>query len=448
MPLPSSLTRQSSMANPYRILALGMFVAFGAAIGGEFFSAAAPAEVPPPPPTLLAAAHANPAEVAFTDTLRRGETITQLLARAELADTDARSLLDELRQHHDPRRLKPGSVLSYRKGFSSGELRALEMRLDADRTLNARREGTAWDVRVEEVPVRTDTVVLSGVVESSLYRALASAEGDNDVPTGERERVVDLLADRIFAWQIDFSRDLRAGDEFRVLYERQVRPDGTARTSRVLAVQMEINGRTHEAYHFHSPDGTEDYYMRDGGSLKRAFLRAPLEFRRISSAFSKSRFHPILGKNRPHNGVDYAAAAGTPVRAVGDGVIGRAGWGGGYGNVVEIRHQRGYTSRYAHLRGFANGIRPGVRVRQGDLIGYVGATGLATGPHLHYEFHANGRPVDPNSIKYLTGEPIPSRHRGPFTRTLGLQLSFLDEWVDSLRLAQPGAGLASTAAIE
>jgi murein DD-endopeptidase MepM/ murein hydrolase activator NlpD len=214
-----------------------------------------------------------------------------------------------------------------------------------------------------------------------------------------------------------------------------VRPDNTARNSRVLAVQLEARGRTHEAYLFRAPDGTEDYYARDGSSLKRAFLRAPLEFRRISSAFSRSRFHPVLGIARPHNGIDYAAATGTPVRAVGDGVIGKAGWGGGYGNVVEIRHQQGYMSRYAHLNGFARGIRPGVRVRQGDLIGYVGSTGMSTGPHLHYEFHVNGRPVDPNSIRSLTGEPVPSRHRGLFQNKVGLQLSYLDRWVDSLRLA-------------
>jgi murein DD-endopeptidase MepM/ murein hydrolase activator NlpD len=230
------------------------------------------------------------------------------------------------------------------------------------------------------------------------------------------------------------------------VYERLVRPDGTARASKVLAVQMEINGRSHEAYLFRAPDGSEVYYGRDGSSLKRAFLRAPLEFRRISSAFSKSRFHPVLGVSRPHNGVDYAAASGTPVRAVGDGIIGRAGWGGGYGNVVDIRHSRGYTSRYAHLRGFAPGIRAGARVRQGDIIGYVGATGLATGPHLHYEFHSNGRPVDPNSIRYLTGEPLSPRNRALFDRSVGLQLGFLDRWLDSLQLADRETGqLAGTA---
>jgi murein DD-endopeptidase MepM/ murein hydrolase activator NlpD len=225
--------------------------------------------------------------------------------------------------------------------------------------------------------------------------------------------VVDQLADRIFAWKIDFSRDLRPGDAFHVLYERLVRPDGSARSGKVLAVQMDLGGRRHDAYLF-PVGGSEDYFDGEGESLRRAFLRAPLEFRRISSAYSTGRFHPILQRVRPHNGIDYAAAAGTPIRAVGDGLVTRAGWGGGYGNVVEIRHQRGYSSRYAHLRGFATGIRPGSRVRQGDLIGYVGSTGLSTGPHLHYEFHVNGRPVNPTSVRYLTGEPVPGGERSRF----------------------------------
>jgi len=435
------------MINPYRFFALGMFLAFGAAVGGHFLIPVEKLEEVAAPPVLLTPAYANPAEIAAADTLRRGETIAELLARAELADVEAQTILDEIRQHRDFRNVSAGSVLSYRKSFATGDVRALEIKLDADNVLVARRDGPELMVAVEEVPVRTDTVVLTGKVESTLYSAISQGNGAG-VPVSERQRVVDLLADRIFPWQVDFSRDLRKGDEVRVLYERVVRPDGSARQSRVLAVQLEARGRTHEAYLFQTPDGREDYYGRDGGSLKRAFLRAPLEFRRISSAFSKSRFHPVLGVARPHNGIDYAAAPGTPVRAVGDGVITRAGWGGGYGNVVDIRHAQGYSSRYAHLRGFAPGIRNGTRVRQGDLIGYVGATGLATGPHLHFEFHANGRPVDPNSIRHLTGEPVPSRHRGLFDNKIGLQLSYLDRWMDSLRLAESRPASPSPVAVE
>jgi murein DD-endopeptidase MepM/ murein hydrolase activator NlpD len=276
--------------------------------------------------------------------------------------------------------------------------------------------------------------VITGAVQSSLYAAMLRDDGSG-IPADERRAIVDLLADRIFAWQVDFSRDLRSGDEYRLLYERTVRPDGTARNSRILGVQFSIGGRDREAYFFRLPDGTESYYDRDGESLRRAFLRAPLEFRRISSAFSTGRFHPVLRTTRPHNGVDYAAAPGTPVRAVGDGVISRAAWGGGYGNVVDIRHQRGYMTRYAHLQGFARGIRAGSRVQQGDIIGYVGSTGLATGPHLHFEFHENGRPVDPTTVRHITGEPVPRQHRDAFRANVRAQLALMDRLASPIHLA-------------
>jgi murein DD-endopeptidase MepM/ murein hydrolase activator NlpD len=428
------------MPTSFRLLTLGVSVLFAVAIAGFVLdpvaalrgTAAAPAALEPL--ALLPAQQAYPAEIAFSDTLQRGETLSQLLQRSALDEADAKALLAELSALGDPRRLLPGSVVSYRKSFASGDVRGMELKLNADQTLNVRREGEAWKGALEEVPVFTDTAVLAGEVTSSLYRALLDGDGAG-VPAAEREQVADILADRIFAWQIDFSRDLRAGDTFRVLYERQVRPDGTARSGRVLGVQFALSGRSHEAYLYRSPDGREDYYAADGGSLRRAFLRAPLEFRRISSAFSKGRFHPILKTTRAHNGIDYAAASGTPVRATGDGVVVRAGNAGGYGNLIEIRHQRGYSSRYAHLRGFAKGVRAGAHVRQGDIIGYVGMTGLATGPHLHYEFHANGRPVDPNSIKYITGEPLPARQKDAFLAMVRQQIATMDRADEAVRLA-------------
>ncbi|MBW3627654.1 MAG: peptidoglycan DD-metalloendopeptidase family protein [Gemmatimonadetes bacterium] len=425
------------MRTTQRILSLGVFAAFGVAIAGSFVEL----QVSPdavPLPALLPAAHANPAEVGFQDTLRSGETISELLSRAELASSEADALLAELNEFQDPRRLRPGSVISYRKSFETGDVRGMELRIDADRTLNMHRAGSDWAGAIEEVPVKTDSAVLTGTVRSSLYAALIAGDGDG-VPASEREGIADLLADRIFAWQVDFSRDLRPGDEFRILYERTVRPDGTARAGRVLGVQFNLNGRDHEAYLYRSADGSEDYYGRDGESLRRAFLRAPLEFRRISSAFARSRFHPVLKKNRPHLGIDYAASAGTPVRAVGDGVVRRANFSDSYGNVVEIGHSRGYASRYAHLRAFASGIRPGTRIRQGDLIGYVGSTGMSTAPHLHYEFHASGKAVDPNTIKSITGEPVPSRYRGDFRARIASQLRALDRASSPVLLADAGS---------
>jgi murein DD-endopeptidase MepM/ murein hydrolase activator NlpD len=423
------------MPKSYRLMALFLLFGFSASVVSFARTVpAAPGSSASPPPGLLPAAIANPVDVAFEDTLQAGETLSQLLLRVELAEAEAHALLSQLEQHQDPRRMRPGSVIALRRSLQDGAIRKMELRLDADRTLAVLRRGDDWTSAVEEVPVHSDTVVLTGVIESSLYRALLGAE-DLNIPADERERLVDLLADRIFAWQIDFSRDLRTGDQFRILYERLVRPDGTARTGRVLGAQFNVNRRDFEAYAYAPGDASESYYDRQGESLRRAFLRAPLQYRRISSAFSRARFHPILQVNRAHNGIDYAAAAGTPVYAVGDGVIRRAGNGGSYGNVVDIDHGRGHMTRYAHLRGFASGMRAGARVRQGDVIGYVGATGLATAPHLHYEFHMNGRPVDPNSIAQVAGDPVPGTYRGQFLALVQSYLATLDEATAPVLLA-------------
>jgi murein DD-endopeptidase MepM/ murein hydrolase activator NlpD len=379
--------------------------------------------------SLLPAVFANPIDVGYVDTLRAGETLSELLTRADLEQEEARALLAELANHQDPRRMRPGSVFAFRRSIDDGELRRMQFHIDPDRTLDFHRDGDGegWTGEIDEVPVEADTVVLTGVVQSSLYGALIDGEGE-DIPTSERERIVDLLADRIFAWEIDFSRDLRTGDRFRILYERHVRPDGTARDGRVLGVQFSVNDAPYEAYVFTAADGTEDYFDGEGESLRRAFLRAPLQYRRISSAFSRGRFHPILKVSRPHNGIDYAANSGTPVYAVGDGVIRRASGGGDYGNVVEIRHTRGYSTRYAHLRGFAQGIRSGVRVKQGEVIGYVGQTGLATGPHLHYEFHSNGRAVDPGSVPNLSGDPVPGQYLKQFAQVVEAHIASMDRF--------------------
>lgn len=413
------------MSRANRIVALITFSVVGVTAVGSFLRTPSPTDEPPPPPQLLPAAFANPAVVTYQDTLHQGETLSGLLQRSRLGAEEAARLLAELQEHQNPRRLRPGAVISYRRGFVDGEVRAMAFSLDRDRTLLVRRGGESWSVVVEEVPVRLDTISLAGAVRSSLYQALLEGEGA-EVPPEEREGVADVLADEIFAWQIDFSRDLREGDSYQILYEREVRPDGSARSSRILGAVFDLSGKEFSAFRFRTPGGSEDFYDREGESLRRAFLRAPLEFRRISSSYSTSRFHPILKRARAHHGIDYAAAAGTPIRAVGDGVVAKAGWGGGYGNVVEIRHSRGYGSRYAHLRGFAKGLRGGARVRQGDLIGYVGTTGLSTGPHLHYEFHSGGRPINPNTIRSITGDPVPSGARALFRERVHQQIAAME----------------------
>ncbi len=430
------------MPKPIRVIALLLLVAFSASLGTYRWSviSARRAELDV---GILPVAMARPVDIASEDTLRAGETLSELLARAQLAESEAKILLTLLQEHQDPRRMRPGSVIELRRSVENGALRRLDFRLDSDRTFSMHRTGDSWTAEIEEVPVRPDTVVITGVVNSSLYAALFEGSGA-ELPEVERGLLADLLADRIFAWQVDFSRDLRRGDTFRVLYERLVRPDGTARSGRVISAQLTINNREYEAFSFQPGDGPMDYFDRSGQSLRRAFLRAPLQYRRISSAFSRSRFHPVLQVNRAHNGIDYAAASGTPVYAVGDGTIRRAGNGGSYGNLVEINHGRGYTTRYAHLRGFAPGIRAGVRVKQGDVIGYVGMTGLATGPHLHYEFHKNGSPIDPNSVQDTNGDPVPESYMGQFLAVVQEQVRQMDRYGGSdVLLATASPALSS-----
>ncbi|CAN5839748.1 hypothetical protein BH23GEM7_BH23GEM7_01050 [soil metagenome] len=422
------------MPNPYRIPALAMFIVFGAAIAGHVVQPMPAEDETPTLPPLLPAAFANPAELSFADTLYGGETLADLLERSRLAEGDAEVLLQQMRRHQDPRRLKAGSVIAYRTSYVSGSARGIEVRLDADRHLSMLREPDGWAARVEEVPVRADTVVLSGEVESTLAGALAGGE-DWGVTAAERKRISEALANRIFSAQVDFRREVGRGTRVHVVYERLLRPDGTSRSGRVLAASLELKNRKHEAFYFRAPDGSEDYYTRRGESLRRVYFRAPLDVRRVSSAFAASRFHPILGINRPHNGVDYAASAGTPVRAVGDGIVRRAERSSGYGNIIELQHSHGYSSRYAHLRGFARGIRPGQRVKQGEVIGYVGMTGLATGPHLHYEFHSGGRPVNPTATRFVPADPLPARYRSHFQELVEIKLAKLHDWEEAQQLA-------------
>ena len=216
---------------------------------------------------------------------------------------------------------------------------------------------------------------------------------------------------RPFQWSIDFGIDLRRGDSYRAIYERHVRPDGSVRDANVLAAEFINRGRTYRAYWL---DARREYFDEDGGSMKRVFLKAPVDFRRISSNFARRRYHPKLGVYRAHLGTDYAADTGTRVYATGDGTVVRAGWWGGYGRIIEIRHVNGYRTRYAHLSFIAKGVRPGARVRQGQLIGHVGASGLATGPHLHYEMRLNDRALNPRTVDLPSGEPVSSSRMSEF----------------------------------
>jgi len=273
-----------------------------------------------------------------------------------------------------------------------------------------------------------DTLAISGVIQSSLYNAL-NESGVGVLPPSARHKLAWSLAD-IFEYKVDMSRDLRQGDKFHLLVERLQKPNGAIIVNKVLGARLALRGGKNplEAIAFDSRGSTSSqYYDASGMSLRSAFLRAPVAFRRITSIFG-TRKHPIFGNWRNHTGTDYAAPTGTPIRAIGDGVVVYAGRRGGYGNVIDIRHRNGMVSRYGHMRNFAPGMRPGTRVLMGSTIGYVGSTGWATGPHLHFEIRVGGVARDPRlALQSKGGEPIPSGERSLFQKMRNQTLASLSQ---------------------
>jgi murein DD-endopeptidase MepM/ murein hydrolase activator NlpD len=261
---------------------------------------------------------------------------------------------------------------------------------------------------------RIDTVTVSGVIHSNLFSALDRSPASG-LPRSERAELAYSLAD-IFEYRVDMSKDLQDGDKFHVLVERLQQPNGAILVNKILGARLALSGNEVEAILFRGSGSNGEYFDATGKSLRAAFLRAPVAFRRISSIFGGRR-HPVLGIWRRHKGTDYAAATGTPVRSIGDGVVVFAGRKGGYGNVIDVRHRNGFVSRYGHLRGFAKSVRRGSRVGIGSTIGYVGMSGLATGPHLHFEVLVGGVQRDPRvALKMKGGMPIASSERGLFDR--------------------------------
>ena len=265
-----------------------------------------------------------------------------------------------------------------------------------------------------------DTLTVSGTIQSSLFSALDKAN-DGSLPRSARAELAFSLAD-IFEYRVDMSKDLQVGDKFHILVERLQKPNGAIIINRILGARLALSGNEIEAIRFDSHSSGE-YFDGTGKSLRASFLRAPVNFRRISSIFGGRR-HPVLGIWRKHKGTDYAASMGTPVRSIGDGVVVFAGRKGGYGNVIDIRHRNGFVSRYGHLRSFAKGIHRGSHVTIGSTIGAVGMSGLATGPHLHFEILVNGVQRDPKiALQMKGGDPIPSSEKGVFQEIRNRTLS-------------------------
>ncbi len=359
-----------------------------------------------------------------TDTVHRGEQLVTVLQRSGMSPSDASAALSSSRAI-DFRRVKAGTEVTTRVHADSGAAE-VTFQMEIDRIVRLRKDDTQWTEEEVVLPWTTDTIAVAGIVNTTLSDAIANGSGE--FPASIRLELAYALAD-ILEYRIDLSRDLRKGDSVFVLLERKRAPNGLVKPGHILAARMFVDGRAVEAVRFADSDKNVSYYDGEGKSMRSAFLRAPLAFRRISSVFGMRR-HPILNTMRKHSGMDYAAAAGTPVRALGDGVVVFAGWRGGYGRTLEIRHSNGFVTRYAHLSGFASGIKRGTKVSISRTVGFVGATGLATAPHLHFEVLVKGVHRDPRVVlRDVAGEPLGGRDREAFTNVKSALFRQLDSVV-------------------
>jgi murein DD-endopeptidase MepM/ murein hydrolase activator NlpD len=396
------MTLKSRFLSPLALVglagALGIILVAGGLLASE------PPEVGPLDPVVAA-----PAERLEMVSLRLGETLGEVLSDAEIGWSDQNSLLMAFREQASPRSLRDDSRITLRWYKDRDLLRGVDVALNKDQTVRLSRDGAGWASQMVQTPIWVDTLFISGEVENLLWFAVLENPLLSEVPENDRKEVVTWM-DRIFQWQIDFSRQVRAGDTYRLVYEREVRPDGSMRSGHILAAEYVNQGTPYRAIWFDpNGDGDGTFYDEDGKSVRRAFLTKPLELGRISSVYSNSRLHPILNIRRPHRGVDYAAATGTPIMATGDGVVIFADWKGELGRLVEIRHPNGWVTRYGHMNSFGQGIRSGTRVRQGQIIGRVGATGGATGPHVHYEMRQrDGSALNPLRLVLPPGDPVPT----------------------------------------
>jgi murein DD-endopeptidase MepM/ murein hydrolase activator NlpD len=353
------------------------------------------AEAQPEAPAAAEVAAGADAEVAHPQEViaivAKGDTLARLFQRVGVPASVAAEAIEALRGAWDPRQLKIGDRVTLTLGDDEDKLMAVGLRAAADLDLVVeRQEGGGFQVIRHPRQLTRETAYGAGAITSSLYLAGQVAKLPHEV-------LHQLF--QLFAYDVDFQRDIQPGDGFEVIYTHVLGPDGeVVAAGPILGANLVLSGKVLGVFHFKPSQGDADWFNRQGEGVRKALLRTPIDGARLTSGFGP-RSHPLLGYTAQHNGVDFGAATGTPIMAAGDGVVERADWFGGYGNYVRLRHTPEFHTAYGHMSRFAAGIRPGVRVRQGQVIGHVGSTGMSTGPHLHYEVHRGGRPVDPRSVK-------------------------------------------------
>ncbi len=347
----------------------------------------------------------------------KGDSFIGILTNKGLSYTEASNIYVAFKNVFDARYIKVGQTLYITSSFAGEN----EDVVSVDRIMIEPVSGTRYIVeknnegeyvsRKEQDQLIDDVKTIRGVINGNLSTAM----GDAGVPSNVIGNFID-----IFSFSVDFRRDVRSGDQFEVRYERRLAQDGSVvKSGNIIFAALQLGKEKYELYRFEDNSGHVDYYDEKGLALKKNLDRKPMEFKkaRISSRFGR-RFHPILKVYKNHDGVDYAAPSGTQIYASGDGVVTMAKWYGGYGKYIQIRHNAEYSTGYAHMHSFAKGIRPGVRVKQGQVIGYVGSTGQSTGPHLHFEVVRNGKKVDPLKVKAATGENLTENKLAAFKKVV------------------------------
>ncbi|MAC47117.1 MAG: peptidase M23 [Oceanospirillum sp.] len=338
-------------------------------------------------------------------TVKRGETLSALFSRANLSNNDLYSLIHSPDLTTNLARLMPGQQLHFLLD-DNGKLKTT--RFDHSMTkmsLFERQDNGKFIENILQREPEKELRYSEGVIKDAFFNAGKDANLS-------QQTIMNLA--NIFGWDIDFTLDMRPGDSFKVLYYEELLDGSYYRDGDILAAEFTNQGTTYRAVRYTDKEGNTDYYSEDGRSMRKQFLRSPMDFARISSHFTTRRYHPVLHKFRSHKGTDYAARRGTPIKATGSGKVVSAKVSRSYGKYVVIQHGSRYTTLYAHMNGFAKGIRSGAKVRQGQTIGYVGSTGLASGPHLHYEFRVNGIHKNPVTVKLPAAEPIAAKERERF----------------------------------
>jgi murein DD-endopeptidase MepM/ murein hydrolase activator NlpD len=367
--------------------------------------AAAPSVLPTDDTTPPALAIAEPVRSDWIEeTIAPGDTLSSIFERHQLSRSQMHTILALPEHRLAFRRIRPGQYLNIHTD-ELGNVNELMLELSFDEELYVSREHEGFNGQIRARPLTKHTIHTHGIIESSLYAAAQK----NGLPS---RLILDMV--KIFRWDIDFAQNIQPKDSFSVVYEEIQNDAKQKRAGEILAVEFINQGHTYRAVRYQDSTGYVSYYTPEGNSLRKAFLRTPVEYGTLTSTFGPRR-HPVLNRMREHKGVDYAAPIGTPIMAAGDGVIKTMERQRGYGNVVILSHQGEYQTLYAHMSGFAEGLKAGQRVRQGTIIGYVGKSGLVTGPHLHYEFHVDGVHHDPLTVKLPNTMPLPDSERAAFT---------------------------------